>query len=87
MGTSQATVERARNVLSDPEAKQAVMAGEKSINKASQEAKAKRYTVTCTPEPTPPKRKPLKLTLVFKPEPEGGLESFRHALFYAIKST
>jgi ParB-like chromosome segregation protein Spo0J len=42
VGTSQATVERARNVLSDPEAKQAVMAGEKSINRASQDVKAKR---------------------------------------------
>jgi len=42
VGVSQATVERARTVLSDPEEKAVVLQGKKSISRASQEAKAKR---------------------------------------------
>jgi len=42
VGTSQAKVERARTVMSDPEAETAVLSGEKSIHQATQEVKAKR---------------------------------------------
>ena len=35
-------VEQARSIISDPEEKEAVMTGKKSINKASQDAKAKK---------------------------------------------
>ena len=42
VGTSRAKVERTRTVISDPEEKEAVMTGKKSINKASQDAKAKK---------------------------------------------
>jgi hypothetical protein len=42
VGASARKVERARSVLSDPEEKEAVITGKKSINKASQDAKAKK---------------------------------------------
>ena len=41
-GVSARKVERARGVLSDPKEKEDVMAGKKSINQASKDAKAKR---------------------------------------------
>ena len=44
-GVSQRKVERARAVLSDPEEKEAVLAGKKSIHKASRAVKEKRLKV------------------------------------------
>jgi hypothetical protein len=71
VGTSASKVKKARKVKKEnPEALEEVKEGKKTLNKAYQETVAKGYTVTCTPEPAPPKRKPLKLTLVFKPDPE-----------------
>lgn len=55
VGTSQATVERARAVLSDPEEKAAVMTGKKSINRASRDAKEKQ-------QPAPPAEDPIVST-------------------------
>lgn len=46
VGVSQATVERARTALSDPEVGQAVKAGNLSINQGAQTVKAKRKTAT-----------------------------------------
>jgi len=42
VGVSARKVEQARSIISDPEEKEAVMTGKKSINKASQDAKAKK---------------------------------------------
>jgi hypothetical protein len=42
VGTSRTKEEKARTVLSDPEEKEAVMSGKKSINRASQDTKAKK---------------------------------------------
>jgi hypothetical protein len=42
VGTSQATVERARQVIKDTEEKNAVMTGKKSISRAAQDARGKR---------------------------------------------
>ena len=49
VGASARKVERARSVLSDPEEKEAVITGKKSINKASQDAKAKRKSKPTEP--------------------------------------
>lgn len=49
VGTSPDKVKRARSVLSDQKEKEAVMAGKKSINQASKDAKAKRKTKPTEP--------------------------------------
>ena len=73
VGTSQATVERARAVLSDPEEKAAVMTGKKSINRASRDAKEKQQPQPPVPVPTPappPNPEPIHISLVLTPAPE-----------------
>ena len=73
VGTSPRKVERARNVLSDPEEKAAVITGKKSINKASRDNKAKRQPQPPVPVPTPappPNPEPIHISLVLTPAPE-----------------
>jgi len=73
VGTSPRKVERARNVLSDPEEKAAVITGKKSINKASRDSKAKRQPQPPVPVPTPappPNPEPIHISLVLTPAPE-----------------
>jgi ParB-like chromosome segregation protein Spo0J len=53
VGTSPDKVKRARSVLSDPKEKESVMAGKKSINQASKDAKAKRKSRPPSPPPEP----------------------------------
>jgi ParB-like chromosome segregation protein Spo0J len=49
VGVSARKVEQARSIISDPEEKEAVITGKKSINKASQDAKAKRKSKPTEP--------------------------------------
>lgn len=62
VGISPDKVKRARSVLSDPKEKEAVMAGEKSINQASKDAKAKRNS---QPPPPPPSPEPFSDAFYF----------------------